>query len=98
MPPYSIDNRDGPYTLGTATRAGEYIQMNDLNSISLGDLVLDAVTIGQNTESVWSRFDIINCRDCKYYNQDGYECNLGWCNLDNRERTSDWYCADAERK
>ena len=102
MPPYSIDNGDGTCTLSnaicTATRTGDYIPMHDLNSISIGDLVWDEVTIGQNTQSAWSRFKIINCKDCKYYNQDGYECNCGWCNLDNREITSDWYCADAEWK
>ena len=104
MPPYRIDNINGinvnAETLYTATRDGEYIPISNVRSISVGDVIWETVDGRSNitTSSAWSRFEIINCKDCKHYNQDGYRNGCGWCNLDSKERTSDWYCAEAERK
>jgi hypothetical protein len=39
--------------------------------------------------------ELIRCKDCKYWNEDEYQCNnfAGWF-----QALPDWYCADGKRK
>ena len=43
---------------------------------------------------------VVRCKDCKYYNTNGWAEGFGWCerNGDGHGSNDSWFCADGERR
>ena len=43
---------------------------------------------------------VVRCKDCKYFNINGCDEGFGWCERNGigHGSSTDWYCADGERR